>query len=80
MLVLVANEQPLRVPGADWARYYARFFIQLYAQRNLVGVANDPSRSAIFDHGLLLFRPSRIVPTTPSGQSSGKASPARYWA
>ena len=22
-LVLVANEQPLRAPGANWARYYA---------------------------------------------------------
>jgi hypothetical protein len=31
MLVLVANEQPLRAPGANWARYYARFFIRLYA-------------------------------------------------
>jgi hypothetical protein len=30
MLVLVANEQPLRAPGANWARYYARFFIALY--------------------------------------------------
>ena len=30
MLVLVANEQPLRAPGADWARYYAKFFIALY--------------------------------------------------
>ena len=29
-LVLVANEQPLRAPGANWARYYARFFIALY--------------------------------------------------
>lgn len=27
---LVANEQPLRAPGANWARYYARFFIALY--------------------------------------------------
>jgi hypothetical protein len=31
MLVLVANEQPLRAPGANWARYYAKFFIELYA-------------------------------------------------
>jgi hypothetical protein len=30
MLVLVANEQPLRAPGANWARYYAKFFIALY--------------------------------------------------
>jgi len=31
MLVLVANEQLLRAPGANWARYYAKFFIRLYA-------------------------------------------------
>jgi hypothetical protein len=31
MLVLVANEQPLRAPGANWARYYAKFFRGLYA-------------------------------------------------
>ena len=30
LLVLVANEQPLRAPGTNWARYYARFFIALY--------------------------------------------------
>ena len=30
MLVLVANEQPLKAPGANWARYYARYFIRLY--------------------------------------------------
>jgi hypothetical protein len=30
MLVLVAAEQPLRAPGANWARYYAKFFIGLY--------------------------------------------------
>jgi hypothetical protein len=30
MLVLVANEQPLRAPGGNWARYYAKFFIGLY--------------------------------------------------
>ena len=30
LLVLVANEQPLRAPGANWARYYAKFFIALY--------------------------------------------------
>ena len=30
LLVLVAAEQPLRAPGANWARYYARFFIRLY--------------------------------------------------
>ena len=29
-LVLVAGEQPLRAPGANWARYYAKFFIGLY--------------------------------------------------
>jgi hypothetical protein len=31
MLVLVANEQPLVAPGANWARYYAKKFIALYA-------------------------------------------------
>jgi hypothetical protein len=31
MLVLVSGEQPLRAPGANWARFYARFFIRLYA-------------------------------------------------
>jgi hypothetical protein len=30
LLVLVAAEQPLRAPGANWARYYAKFFIGLY--------------------------------------------------
>ena len=30
MLLLVANEQPLRAPGANWARYYAKYFIALY--------------------------------------------------
>jgi hypothetical protein len=31
MLVLVANERPLKAPGANWARYYGRwFFIRLY--------------------------------------------------
>jgi hypothetical protein len=30
MLILVANEQPLRAPGANWARYYAKFFLGLY--------------------------------------------------
>jgi hypothetical protein len=30
MLVLVSGEQPLKAPGADWARYYAGFFIRLY--------------------------------------------------
>ena len=30
ILVLVANEQPLRAPGANWVRYYAKFFIALY--------------------------------------------------
>ena len=30
LLVLVAAEQPLRAPGANWARYYANFFIGLY--------------------------------------------------
>jgi hypothetical protein len=29
MLLLVANEQPLRAPGANWARYYAKRFIPL---------------------------------------------------
>jgi len=30
LLVLIAAEQPLRAPGADWARYYAKFFVGLY--------------------------------------------------
>jgi len=30
LLIQVANEQPLRAPGADWSRYYAKFFIGLY--------------------------------------------------
>jgi hypothetical protein len=30
LLVLVAAEQPLRAPGADWARFYAKFFVGLY--------------------------------------------------
>ena len=30
MLILVANEQPLRAPGANWSPYYAKFFIGLY--------------------------------------------------
>jgi hypothetical protein len=30
LLVLVAHEQPLSAPGANWARYYARTFISLY--------------------------------------------------
>jgi hypothetical protein len=29
-LVLVAAEQLLRAPGANWARYYAKFFLGLY--------------------------------------------------
>lgn len=31
LLFWVANEQPLYAPGADWARYYADFFLQRYA-------------------------------------------------
>jgi hypothetical protein len=30
MLVLVSGEQPLKTPGANWARYYAGFFITRY--------------------------------------------------
>ena len=30
MLILVANEQPLTAPGANWARYYANKFHSLY--------------------------------------------------
>ena len=30
LLIWVANEQPLRAPAANWARYYARFFIERY--------------------------------------------------
>jgi NAD(P)H-hydrate epimerase len=28
--MLVSGEQPLKAPGANWARYYAGFFIRLY--------------------------------------------------
>ena len=31
LLIRVANEQPLDAPGADWARYYAGFFMRRYA-------------------------------------------------
>jgi hypothetical protein len=31
LLIWVANEQPLRAPAANWARYYARFFTERYA-------------------------------------------------
>ncbi|GAB4451187.1 MAG: hypothetical protein Kow00120_21510 [Anaerolineae bacterium] len=30
LLVMVAKEQALRAPGANWARYYARFFATRY--------------------------------------------------
>jgi hypothetical protein len=30
LLILVANEQPLRAPRANWSRYYAKFFLGLY--------------------------------------------------
>ena len=30
MLIWVAHEQPLRAPGANWAKYYAKFFLGLY--------------------------------------------------
>ncbi|MCZ7544480.1 MAG: hypothetical protein M5R40_13610 [Anaerolineae bacterium] len=30
LLVMVAKEQALRAPGANWARYYARFFAARY--------------------------------------------------
>jgi hypothetical protein len=30
LLIWLANEQPLNAPGANWARYYARFFITRY--------------------------------------------------
>ncbi|MCA1847438.1 MAG: hypothetical protein LC704_00365 [Actinobacteria bacterium] len=30
LLIWVANEQPLRAPAANWARYYARFFMERY--------------------------------------------------
>ena len=30
LLLRVANEQPLNAPGANWARYYAKFFMSLY--------------------------------------------------
>jgi hypothetical protein len=31
LLLWVANEQALNAPGADWARYYAEFYMQRYA-------------------------------------------------
>jgi len=31
LLIRVASEQTLDAPGADWARYYAGFFMQRYA-------------------------------------------------
>jgi hypothetical protein len=30
MLIWVAHEQPLRAPGANWAKYYAKFFLGFY--------------------------------------------------
>ena len=30
LLVLAEKERTLRAPGANWARYYARFFIERY--------------------------------------------------
>jgi hypothetical protein len=30
LLVCVEKERSLRAPGANWARYYARFFIERY--------------------------------------------------
>ena len=30
LLFLVANEQVLSAPGADWASYYAKFFMRRY--------------------------------------------------
>jgi hypothetical protein len=30
LLIRVASEQPLNAPGANWARYYARWFITRY--------------------------------------------------
>ena len=35
MVVLVSGEQPLRAPGANWARYHAKFFITRYTQTYL---------------------------------------------
>jgi hypothetical protein len=31
MHILVADEQPLRAQGANWARYYSKYFLGLYA-------------------------------------------------
>ncbi|HSK99787.1 MAG TPA: hypothetical protein VK869_05580 [Rubrobacteraceae bacterium] len=31
LLIRVSSKQPLDAPGANWARYYAKFFIGLYA-------------------------------------------------
>lgn len=30
LLIRVSSEQPLNAPGANWARYYAKFFAGLY--------------------------------------------------
>jgi hypothetical protein len=30
LLIAASNEQQVRAPGADWARYYARFFQERY--------------------------------------------------
>jgi hypothetical protein len=30
LLVMMANEQPLTAPGANWARYYAKKLLALY--------------------------------------------------
>lgn len=31
LLVWAEKERALKAPGADWARYYARFFLERYA-------------------------------------------------
>lgn len=30
LIVMAAKEQATRAPGADWARYYAKFFLERY--------------------------------------------------
>ncbi|MDQ3253963.1 MAG: hypothetical protein M3R15_08670 [Acidobacteriota bacterium] len=36
LLVMAEKEQALRAPGADWAKYYARFFMERYGEGEFV--------------------------------------------
>lgn len=38
LIITAANEQQSRAPGADWVRYYARFFGNRYAHGGQHGV------------------------------------------